>query len=82
MFSTNQANADQGHVMIQLINNVKHKGTYTFNNSTAERIISVCSYERFHSKQLENITKDHIRSKAYIIKLGMCWLQAIARLVS
>ena len=37
---------------------IEHK--YAFNNSIAERLITICSFERFHLKQIEYITKNHI----------------------
>ena len=39
-----------------VINSIIYKRT--FNNSIAERLITVCSFKRFYSKQLEYITKD------------------------
>ena len=52
---------------------------YTFNNSTVERIISI-SYKRFHSKQLENITKDHIAKHTLLNKARDWFLKIVFNL--
>ena len=41
-----------------------------FNNRIAERLTIVCCFERFHSKQLEYATKDHIDIKQYAQYFG------------
>ena len=54
---------------------IKYK--YTFNNSTAERVITVCCYKRSYPKQLEYITKGYIviyKLKTLFWKLKMAVL--------
>ena len=46
------------------------KDRCTFNNRIAERLIIICSFERFHSKQLEYTTKDHIATCTYFENHG------------
>ena len=49
---------------------------YTFNNNTAERLTTVCYFERFHS---ENITKDNI-AKHTLLNNAYDWFLKIVKI--
>ena len=51
-------NSEKMFASCQIPSCTKYK--HTFNNSTAERLITVCSFERSHLKQLEYVSMDHI----------------------
>ena len=52
-----------------VINSIKCN--HTFNNSIVERLMTVCSFEMLHSKQLEYVTKDHMTTHIIFLKLKM-----------